>query len=77
MLVWIESFLGDRLISGKTCSEKELRQRMKEVLEIKEDEDFTAVFCRIHQFDEYPLSADIQVDFVIDLDTSLVYAPKY
>lgn len=77
MLVWIESYQGDRLISGKKCSEKELREKMNFILEINEGEDFTAIFCRMHQFDEYPLSKDIRVDFVIDLDTYRLYAPKY
>ncbi len=77
MLVYIESYWGDRLISGKKCSEKELRQKMKLVLEITQSEDFTALFCRMHQFDEYPLTDDIETDFVLDLDTCLVYKPKY
>lgn len=77
MLVEIESYMGDCLIFGKRCSENELRQRMKKVLEAAETEEFTAIFCRIYQFDQYPLSEEIEVDFVIDLDTHQVYAPKY
>lgn len=45
MLVYIESSWGDRLISSKKCTEKELREKFKEVLEVTETEDFTPLFC--------------------------------
>ena len=77
MLVRIESYFGDRLISGKKCSGKKLEEKMKNALKIKEAEDFTSAFCRIYQFNEHPYSNDIRVDMVIDLDTYLVYAPRY
>jgi len=77
MLIYIESFWGDRLISGKKCTENEVRKKFKEAVKITETADFTALFCRIFQFDEYPLAKDIQVDFIIDLDTHLVYRPHY
>lgn len=76
MLVEIESFWGNKILSGKKCSGKELRQKMNEVLKITETGEFTAIFCRMFQFEEYDFSDDVRVDFVIDLDTQLVYAPK-
>lgn len=77
MLVEIESFWGNKIISGKKCSEKELRRKMNKALKITETEEFTAIFCRMFQFEEYNFSDDVRVDFIIDLDTHLVYAPKY
>ena len=78
MLVEIESFYGDRLISGKKCTEKALREKMNKILEMVEDaRDFTPLFCRVYNYEEYPLSESHHVDFVIDLDTHLVYAPTY
>ena len=78
MFVLIESFLGNKLITGKKCPEKELRARMKKVIElIEKTEDFIPLFCRLFDFQEAPLSNDIHEDFVIDLDTHLVYAPKH
>ncbi len=77
MLVEIESFWGDKIISGKKCSEKELRQKMNEVLKITETEEFTAIFCRMFQFEENNFSDEVRVDFVIDLDTHLIFVPKY
>jgi len=78
MLVFIESFYGNRLLTGKRCSEKELWQRMKCVVgKIEKTEDFTPLFCRLYEFDELPMCDDTEVDFVIDLDTCLVYSPQY
>jgi len=78
MLVMIESFYGDRIISGKKCTEKTLRQKMNKILGmIGSIEDFTHLFCRVYCFEEYPCSEDIKIDFVIDLDTHIVYTPRY
>jgi len=77
VLVLIENSRGDKLISGKKCTEKELRKKVKEVIEITKVEDFAPLFCRMFQFDEQLLDKEIEVDYVIDLDTHLVYAPRY
>lgn len=77
MLVYVESYFGDRIISGKKCSEKKLREKFKQAFSINQAEDFTPIFCRMFKFEEIPFDQHIQVDFIIDLDTALVYAPKY
>lgn len=77
MLVYIESFYGDKLISGKKCTEKELREKFKKVIEISEPADFTPLFCRMFRFQEQFLDEEVQVDFFIDLDTHLIYTPRY
>lgn len=66
-----------RFSEGRQCSEKELKKKMNEAFEITESEEFTSVFCRLFQFEEYNFSDDIRVEFVIDLDTHLAYVPKY
>ena len=76
MLIYVDSFFGDSLLSGKKCSEKELRQRVLETKNQCETSDFAALFCRKYLFDELPISEDIQVDFIVDLDTYLVYVPR-
>jgi len=75
MLILIESYFGDRLISGRKCSLKELYERFRNVTEMSHDEDFTALFCRVYNFEELPLCDDFEIDMIIDLDTHLVYKP--
>ena len=76
MIVEIESYkIKDIYISGKSCSEKDLRQKVKNVLLIEND-NFVQLFCRLYNFDVINTFSDT-VDFVIDLDTHLVYKPKY
>jgi hypothetical protein len=77
MFIFIESYLGDRLISGKKCTEKELREKFMKAVKAMKTEDFTNFFCRMFQFNEIPMDKDVQVDFMIDLDTHLVYKPQY
>jgi len=77
MLVYIESMRGDRLISGKKCTETELRKKFNKVIKIAEIDNFTELFCRMFKFEEYPLSEYIEVDFVIDLDINKLYAPRH
>lgn len=77
MLIEIESFRGDKILSGKKCAEKELRQKMHQVLDLTEGEEFVAVFCRLFEFEVYSLLEADRIDYVIDLDTRIVYAPRY
>ena len=77
VLILIESFPRDRLISGKSCSAKELEERFRQVLKLAGEKDFADVFCRMYGFEEYLMEKDIPVDFVIDLDTHLLYRPRY
>jgi len=76
MLVFIDSYFGDRLISGRKCSLKELQERFRKVIEISHGEDFTALFCRVYNFEELPLDDDLEIDMVIVLDTYRVYKPR-
>lgn len=73
MLIRIESFYGDRLISGKVSSVGQLKYRMMTVLAEMGENDFTSIFCVRYGYDRYPYDPDIQVDYVIDLDTHMVY----
>ena len=77
MLIRIDSYLGDKLIFGKRCTKKELRKKFDKVIEAVETEEFTTLFCSMFQFEELSIDEDIRVDYVIDLDTHLVYAPHY
>jgi len=75
-LVRIDSHFGDALISGKNCSERELREKAKKALQVSEPGNFVALFCRMFMFEEQSMPKDTPADFIIDLDTHLVYAPR-
>ena len=75
MIIEIESYkIKGLFLSGKNCTEKMLRQRVKQVLATEQD-NFTALFCRWYGFDAVE-GEDIHPDFVIDLDMGWIYAPK-
>ena len=77
MIIEIESYLGDKLLSGKKCTEKELREKFKKALKVSQDENFLRIFCSMFKFEGIPFDENIEVDYVIDLDTHLVYTPDY
>jgi hypothetical protein len=77
LLVEIESIWGNKILSGKKCSKIELWQKMNDALKFTGTEEFTAIFCRMFLFEEINFSDNVRVDFIIDLDTHLVFAPKY
>jgi hypothetical protein len=78
MIVRIESyFIHDVILSGKKCSKEELKRKLISTISKTDTIDFVPFFCRMFQFEEMPFTDDIEADFVIDLDTYLVYKPRY
>lgn len=78
MIVEIDGFFHQILITGKKCSKQELEQKYliaKElIIDIREIPD---IFYRLYKFKQIPYSNDIEVDFVIDTDTDRIYKPSY
>lgn len=78
LIIKIDSFFCQALLSGKKCSIQQLKQMYFQAKEITFDyKDFPKVFCRLHNFDEIPYSKYIEVDFVFDTDTDRIYSPTY
>ena len=75
MLIEIESAFGDTLLHGKHLSLPELKSQVKRILCEAGEEDFVSVFCASCQYEILPHSFDQTVDYVIDLDTHLIYSP--
>ncbi|MCL2347068.1 MAG: hypothetical protein FWC50_02285 [Planctomycetaceae bacterium] len=75
MLVEIESIFGDRLISGKKCTLKELREKVRGVIKRVEmtGGDFTEVFCHLYQFEELPHD-NIQTAEYVTILNQIAYA---
>ncbi|KGA98370.1 hypothetical protein AJ85_04105 [Alkalihalobacillus alcalophilus ATCC 27647 = CGMCC 1.3604] len=66
------------LLKGKRCTMKQLRQKYFQVKSTGcQLEDLPNLFCRIHSFEKLVADEDLEVDFVIDLDTDRIYAPRY
>lgn len=76
MLIEIEGYNIHELLSGPKMKEKDLRQKFLRAVKMIDMCDFTDLFCRLYKFDRIPYSDNIDVDYVMDLDTWLVYKPK-
>lgn len=75
-IIRIDSYFVDCLIIGKVASAEQLKYRMIEVLEEAETRDFLSIFCARYNF-EVLHDEGVRADYVIDLDTHLVYKPSY
>ncbi|MWP62741.1 hypothetical protein [Gilliamella sp. Pas-s25] len=75
MIIEIESFYGNTLISGKITSIEQLKSRMMTVLNMVDTQNFTHTFCLSYGCQIYPYDKNIAVDYVIDLDIYHVYQP--
>ena len=78
MIIEIEGYLIQALLTGKKCTKQQLKQMYLQADKLTyEYFDFPDVFCRLHNFEQIPYSEDIEVDFVIDTDTGRIYTPNY
>lgn len=75
MLIEIESVYGDTLLHGKNLSLPELKAQVNCILAKAGEEDFIPIFCARCQYEILPVSSDLPADYVIDLDTHLIYPP--
>ncbi|TCI61680.1 hypothetical protein [Exiguobacterium sp. SH0S2] len=77
MIIEIDGYGHNVRLSGKKCSERQLREMYRQtktmVVDIK---DFPDVFCRLHRFDRIQYSNDMNIDFVLDTDTDHIYTPS-
>ncbi|WP_075617212.1 hypothetical protein [Paenisporosarcina indica] len=78
MIIEIDGYFHQALLTGKKCSKKQLRQKYLQAKVLTyETRDFLDVFCRIHNFDQVIYDNEIEVEFVIDTDTDRIYTPSY
>lgn len=82
MLIYIEKYPKDRMLSGPKCSVSELKKRVLSILTEAETKDFISIFCARYNFEELPLvklpiNENIKVDYYIDIDAGLVHKPLY
>lgn len=71
MIVEVEHYLGDTLLSGKVRSVGQLKYRVRSVLRDTHPDDFVRIFCARYGFEILPELPEMQVDYCIDLDTKV------
>jgi len=78
LIVEIDGFFHNVLLTGRKCSKKELKQKYLQAKNMITDiRDLPDVFCRLHYFDKLSIHYEIEIDFVIDTDTDRIYKPSY
>ncbi|WML60754.1 hypothetical protein [Neobacillus sp. PS2-9] len=78
MIIEIDGYFFQVLLTGKKCSKQQLKQKYQQSIELTNDiKDLHNVFCRLHNFEQIPYDCDIKVEFVIDTDTDRIYSPSY
>lgn len=78
MIIEIDGYYHQVLLTCKKCSKIQLRQKYLQAKELTyETRDILDIFCRIHNFDQVPYDNEIEVDFIIDTDADRIYTPSY
>lgn len=80
MIIEIDGFFQQVLLTGKKCSKQQLKLKYLKAKELAletSNSDLANVFCSLHNFEQIPYSNHIKVDFVIDTDTDRIYSPSY
>ncbi|XRG80750.1 hypothetical protein V5E38_10795 [Rossellomorea sp. GAMAL-10_SWC] len=78
MIVEIDGYFTQALLTGRKCSKKELKQKYLQALSMVNDiRNLPDVFCRLHRFEQLPFDDEIEIDFVIDTDIDYIYSPTY
>lgn len=75
MIIEIDGYYHQALLTGKKCSKQQLKQKYLQTKKLTYDiKDLPNVFCRLHNFEQLPYDVDVEVEFVIDTDTDRIYS---
>ncbi|WP_010252790.1 hypothetical protein [Acetivibrio cellulolyticus] len=78
MIVEIDGYYNSSIVYGRKCTKKALKEMYLKALSLTVDiRDLPGIFCRLYNFEEFPYTSEIFVDYVIDTDTNLIYKPRY
>ena len=78
ILIEIDGYDQQVLLTGQSCSLKQLRQKYKQAKKhASSSTEISKVMCRLYQFRQISYEAEVKVTFVIDTDTDRIYAPTY
>ncbi|WP_082687120.1 hypothetical protein [Bacillus sp. FJAT-27445] len=78
MIIEVDGYFHQALLTGKKCSKKELKQKYLQAKALTTDiKELGNVFSLLHNFEQLPYDSEIQIDFVIDTDTDRIYSPSY
>ena len=77
MILHIESVYGDTILHTNFIEETELRKKTIELLNLVGEKEFPSAFCLRYNCSTINYEDNIKVDYIIDLDTALVYKPIY
>lgn len=77
MIVEIESVYGDSLLHGRKMTLSEIKNLTNKVLNMVSEQEFIEVFCNKTGCEVLDYQSDVNVDYIIDLDTHKIYKPRY
>lgn len=77
MLIEIESVYGDKILHGKHFDKNQLQSIVKELICTVGENAFCSAFCTRYGYEEVTYSDGIDIDYIIDLDTHLIFTPRY
>lgn len=78
MMIEVDGYYEQVLLSGESCTLRELRQIYKQVKkQTTSHVDMPRLLVSQYGYTRLPYDASVKVAFVIDTDTDRIYAPTY
>lgn len=78
MIIEVDGYYEQVLLSGESCTLKELQQLYKQVKkQAATHVDVPWLLVAQYGFTQLPYDASVRVAFVIDTDTDRIYTPTY
>ncbi|MHA6251691.1 hypothetical protein [Oceanobacillus sp. CAU 1775] len=78
MIIEIDGYYHQVLLTGKKCSIQQLTQKYLQAKKLANDiKDLSNVFMKLHKFEQLPFNDDIEVEYAIDTDTDRIYSLSY
>ena len=78
MIIEMDGYYHQVLLSGKKSSKQQLKKKYLQAKQLTDDiKDLPNVFCRLNNFEPLPYDNNVEIDIVIDTDTDRIYSPSY
>ena len=77
MIIEIDGFYKQSLLRGNECTLDELKEIYEEILKVSDSAiEVTSILCSNYNFEEISLNESVNVRYIIDTDTQIVYEPS-
>lgn len=77
MIIEIDGYYKQSLLRGNDCTLNELKEIYEAILKVSDSAfEVASILCSDYNFEEVSLNEIVNIRYVIDTDTQIVYKPS-